>query len=114
MAAVINSTTALWRFVYRAEELPLTGSHFGACCGRTWGIVEQESDNEIVALVYEEAAEFVKPERTINTFRLCRDEDGCLAGDGDRIFAIGGLGIVVMQSFEMLLELKGRVELRKG
>ena len=53
-------------------------------------------DKFLRLIVYEKAAEFVEPEGTINAFGLCSDENGCLAGDGDRVFAVWGLGIVVM------------------
>jgi hypothetical protein len=39
------------------------------------------------------------------------DEDGGLARDGNNVLTVGGLGVVVVESFEVFLQLKGGVEL---
>ena len=111
MAAVIDRTTALRRFMHSAQELPLTGPHFRTSSCRTRRIVEQEADDKVVALVYEEAAEFVKPEGAVDAFWLRGDQHGCLACDWDNVLAVDRFAVVIMEGFEVFLELKGGVEL---
>jgi hypothetical protein len=42
---------------------------------------------------------------------LCGDEDGGFTRYGDYVLAIGGLGVVVVEGFEMFLQLEGGIEL---
>jgi hypothetical protein len=97
--------------MHGAQELPLTGPHLWASCCRTRRIVKQEADDKIIAFVYKKAAEFIEPEGTVDAFWLCGDEDCRLACDRNNVLAIGGLGVVVVEGFEMFLQLKGGVEL---
>ena len=94
-----------------AEELPLAGAHFGAGSCRAWWIIEEEANDQVVALVYEKAAEFVEPKGTVNTVGLCSDEDGSLSVYGNRVVAVFGFRIVVVEGFEVFLELEGRIKL---
>jgi hypothetical protein len=93
------------------EELPLAGAHFGAGSCRAWWIVEEEANDQVIALVYEEAAKFVEPEGTVNSVWLCSDEDGCLSAYGNRIVVVFGFRIVVVEGFEVFLKLEGRIKL---
>jgi len=94
-----------------AEELPLAGAHFRAGSGRAWRIVEEETNDQIIALINEETAEFVEPESTVNSVWLCSDADGCLSVYRNRIIAVFGLRIVIVEGFEVFLKLEGRIEL---
>lgn len=111
MTAVIDSAAALGRLVNGAEELPLAGAHLGAGSGRAWWIVEEEANDQIIALVNEETAEFVEPESTVNPVWLCSNADGCLSVYRNRIIAVFGLRIVVVERLEVFLKLEGRIEL---
>jgi hypothetical protein len=42
---------------------------------------------------------------------LCGDEESGLAGYGDCVVAFGRFGVIIVQGFEVFLELEGRVEL---
>jgi len=55
MAAVVDSTATLWRLVYSTEKLPLASSHLWAGLRRTWWIIEQKANNQVVAFIYEES-----------------------------------------------------------
>lgn len=61
VAAVIDGAAALRRLVHRAQELPLRGAHLGTGSGGTRRVVEQEADDQVVAFVYQEAAELIEP-----------------------------------------------------
>lgn len=50
VAAVVYGTAALGLIVHGAEELPLGGAHLGTCAGAAGGRVEEEADDEGVAL----------------------------------------------------------------
>jgi hypothetical protein len=52
VAAIINRTTALGRFVHSAQELPFAGAHFWAGGGGTGWVVKEKADDEVVAFVY--------------------------------------------------------------
>lgn len=61
VAAVVDGAAALGLLVDGAQELPLGGAHLGARRGAAGGGVEEEADDEGVALGDEEAAELVEP-----------------------------------------------------
>lgn len=66
MTAIVNGAAALGLLVYGAEELPLGSAHLGArVCAAWWG-VEEEADDERVALRDEEAAKLVEPDGPVN------------------------------------------------
>lgn len=110
VAAVVDGATTLGLVVYGAQELPLGGAHLGASrLGARRGI-EEEADYQIVALHNQEATELVEPQCLVNARRRRRDLRGSLARDGLR----ARIGMMVMQSSEMLLELESRVELLSG
>lgn len=54
------------------EILPVGGAHLRAELGRTRRIFGKESDDEIIDFHRKETAEFVKPERSLDTFRRLR------------------------------------------
>ena len=91
--------------------MPLTGAHFGTGRRRTRRVIEKESNDQIIAFVYEEAAEFVEPQGAVNTLRLSGDQERGFASYGCNVVRVFGLGIMVVQGFQMLLELECRVEL---
>lgn len=69
MAAVVNGTAALRLLVHSAEKLPFRRAHLGTCAGAAWRRVEEEANNERVALRDEEAAKLVQPEGAVDTRR---------------------------------------------
>jgi hypothetical protein len=73
---------------------------------------QKKPNDEVVAFVYQKAAEFVEPEGAVDAFWLCGDEDGGLACNGGTAFSLlGGLGVVIVEGFEVFLKLKGGIEL---
>lgn len=72
VTAIVDGTAALWLLVDGAEKLPLRCSHLGTCVGAARRCVKEEADDERVALRYEEAAELVEPQRSIDTRRGLR------------------------------------------
>ena len=110
VAAVVDGAAALGLLVDGAEELPLGGAHLGAGGGAAGGCIEEEADDEGVALRDEEAAELVEPEGAVDAGGWLGELDGRVAVDG-----LGAVGReVVVQGGEVLLKLEGRVELRCG
>ena len=81
VAAVVDGAAALGRVVHGAEELPLGGAHLGAGGGAAGRGVEEEADDEAVALLDEEAAELVQPEGTVGGGRRGGEDLGGLPGD---------------------------------
>jgi hypothetical protein len=61
VAAVVDGTTRLRWIMHCAEVLPLGGAHLGTGCGRAWWVIVEESNQDGVDLLYEEAAQFVEP-----------------------------------------------------
>jgi hypothetical protein len=97
--------------MHGAQELPFTSPHLRTGCRGTGRIVEKKPNDNVVAFVYQETAEFVEPEGAVHTFRLCGNEDGGLACNGNDVLAFSGLGVVMVKSFEVFLKLKGGIEL---
>ena len=59
-----------------------------------------------------EASEFVEPERAVDVGRRGGYEQGCFVGEGHGCCGISfGAGVLVVKCFEVLLQLKGRIEL---
>lgn len=107
VAAVVDGAAALGLLVDGAEELPLGGAHLGTRAGATGRRVEEEADDERVALRDEEATELVEPDGAVDARRgLSELQRGCacegLCGEGR---------VVEVQRGEVLLELEGRLEL---
>lgn len=107
VTAVVDGAAGLGLLVYGAEELPFGGAHFGAGARAAGGCVEEEADNEGVALRDEKAAELVKPYRPFDAGRWLSQQEGALAAEGLSSFP----DVVVVQGCEVLLELECRVEL---
>lgn len=105
MAAVVNGTAALRLLVHGTEKLPFRRAHLGACAGAARRRVEEEADDERVALRDEEAAELVEPESAIDAGGRLGELES--RGAGQRLRAGGGA--VIVQSSEMLLKLERRV-----
>ena len=61
MTTIVDGAAGFWRVMYCAEVLPFRGTHFRTtlCCA--WGIVGEESNDDIVGLDGEEAAELIQP-----------------------------------------------------
>ena len=107
VAAIVDGAAALGLLVDGAEELPLGGAHLGTRVGAAGRRVEEEADNEGVALRDEEAAELVEPQRPVDTRRRLRELKGRGAGQ-----SLGAKRrVVIVQGGEVLLKLKGGVEL---
>jgi hypothetical protein len=85
MATIIDRAAALRGLVHRAQELPFRGAHLGAGGRGTGGAVEEEADDEVVAFVYQEAAELVEPEGAVDAVGGCGEDGGCYAADGDEV-----------------------------
>jgi hypothetical protein len=68
MAAVIYGTAALRLLMYGTEELPFRSAHLGTRVGAAWWGIEEEADDERVALRDEEAAELVEPESAVDAW----------------------------------------------
>lgn len=107
VAAVVDGAAALGLLVHGAQELPLGGAHLGTGVGATRGGVEEEADDEGVALRDEEAAELVEPDGTVDAGRGLGELVG--GGAGERLGV--GRGVVAVQGGEVFLKLKGRVQL---
>lgn len=67
VAAVVDGAAALGLLMNGAEKLPLGGAHLGAGVCAAGRRVEEEADDEGVALRDEEAAELVEPDCAVNT-----------------------------------------------
>lgn len=112
VAAVIDGATGLWGVVHGAEILPLRGAHFRACDGRARRCVREQCDNDGVDLLREEPTQLVQPQRLVHVLWRLRKLQGhflvhCnLAVQADRMCE------EMVQSFEVLGELEGRVYLR--
>lgn len=107
VAAVVNRTTALRLLVNGAEKLPLGGTHLGASASATGWCVEQETNDERVALGNQEAAELVKPEGTVDAGGRLSQLQG---GRTSKRLGVGG-GMIAVEGREVLLQLEGRVQL---
>jgi hypothetical protein len=108
VAAVVDGAATLGLLVDGAEKLPFRGSHFGTCLRATRRGIEEEANDELVALGDEESAQLIEPNGSVDASRWLGKLVRGLASNGLR--ARGGM--MVVQSGEMLLKLKGRVELR--
>ena len=112
MAAVVDGATRLGRVVHGAEVLPLRGAHFRACDGRARRCVGKQCDNDGVDLLREESTQLVQPQRLVHVLWRLRKLEGhflvhCnLAVQADRVCE------EMVQSFEVLGKLEGRVYLR--
>ena len=107
VAAVVDGAAGFRGVVHGAQELPLRGAHLRARGGAAGRGVEEEADDEGVALRDEEAAELVEPEGAVDARGRRGEELGRLAGYGYGVAA----GVVVVEGGEVLLELEGGVEL---
>jgi hypothetical protein len=70
------------------EKLPLTCAHLGTSCCGAWRIIKEKAYDEVIAVIYQESAEFVEPERPVNTLRLGRNQLSSLAAYRYRGIAI--------------------------
>lgn len=92
VAAVVDGAAGLGGVVHGAQELPLRGAHLRARGGAAGRRVEEEADDEGVALGDQEAAELVEPEGAVDRGRGGGEEPGGLAGYGHGVAA----GVVVV------------------
>lgn len=107
VAAVINGAAALGLLVDGAQELPLRGAHLGARGRAARRGVEEEADDQVVALGDEEAAELIEPEGAVGAWRGSSELDGGGAGDG-----LGAaFAVVVVERSKVLLQLERGIEL---
>jgi hypothetical protein len=84
MATIINRTARFRLLVHRAEELPFTSPHLGTGQGGAGRGVEEEADEEGIALLDYETGEFVEPEGAVDGWGGGRgEEEGGLADYGD-------------------------------
>lgn len=102
VAAVVDGAAALGLLVNGAQELPLGRAHLGTGRGAARGRVEQEAHDEGVASGDEESAELVEPDGAIDGGGGC----GKLHCGVARYRLGSGSCVVVVESGEMLLELK--------
>lgn len=109
VAAVVDSATTLGLLVDGAQKLPLGGAHLGTGGGTAGRRVEEEADDEVVALRDEEAAELVEPQGPIDRRWRRRELDGRRAGYGLRVAG----RVVIVEGGEVFLELEGRIELQR-
>lgn len=103
VTAIVYRAARFWGFMYGAEKLPFAGAHFRAGCRRTWWSVEEETNDQIIAFIDQKTAELVKPQSSINVFRRCRNNRGSRSCDWNCMSTIRRFGMVVMESFKMLL-----------
>jgi hypothetical protein len=69
VTAVVDGTAILGRLVHGTQELPLARTHFGArgCAARRG--IEQEADDQAVALSNQEPAQLIQPQGFVHTSR---------------------------------------------
>lgn len=111
MAAVIDRATRFGRVVDRAKVLPLRSSHLGASRRRARRVLSKESDDEVINFHSEESAEFVKPKRSVDALGGFRQLYRNLAVNRDHGVRSFGFCKVMIQGFEVFLELERRVKL---
>ena len=112
MAAVVDRTTGLWWLVNCTQVLPLGGAHFGACRSGAWRIFPEEEDSDYIGFHDQEAAKLVKPERAVDIgWGNCYFFGGLTCDRSYSFAAVGRTRMVILESLEVLLELKGRVKL---
>lgn len=66
VTAVVDRTAALRLLVDGTQKLPLRGAHLGTRAGAAGRLIEEEADDERVALGNEETAEFVEPDGAVD------------------------------------------------
>lgn len=66
MTAVIDGAARLRWIVYRAQILPFACPHLVAGQAGAWRVIGEQSIDDVVDLLTEEAAEFVEPERLVD------------------------------------------------
>ena len=103
VAAVVDCAAALWCIMHGTQKLPLARSHLRAGGGAAGRLIEQETNNEVVALCNQKAAKLVQPDRLIDMGRGRRKNLGRLPGDGS---CVAG-GMMPMKCCQVLLELEG-------
>jgi hypothetical protein len=73
VTAVVDGAAALGLFVHSAEELPFGSAHFRARVRTAWRGVEEEANDQGVALRDEEAAELIEPDSPVDAIGRCRE-----------------------------------------
>lgn len=73
VTAVVDGAAALGLLVHSAEELPFGSAHFRARARTAWGGVEEEANDQGVALRDEEAAELIEPDGPVDAIGRCRE-----------------------------------------
>lgn len=94
-----------------AKVLPLRCAHLRARLRRARRILGEKRNEQIINFHREESAKFVKPEGPVDALWWFRELDRDLAVNRDHRVRSFGFRKVVVQGFEMLLELERGVEL---
>lgn len=115
MTAVVNRGAGLRGIVHGAEVLPFASAHlWTGRCGARFGGVTEQTDNDSICLLNEEAAELVEPDVTRGVWgrssKFFRDIG---SNRLDRV-AVGGMGVRVMKCFQVFGQLEGRIELSRS
>jgi hypothetical protein len=106
MAAVIDSAAGLRRLVDSAKILPLRCAHLRAGLRRARRILGKKRNEQIINFHREESAKFVKPEGPVDSLWWFRELDRDLAVNRDHRVRSFGFRKVVVQGFQVLLELE--------
>ena len=112
VAAVVDCAAGLWRVVDSAEVLPLGSAHLGTCDGRARRRVRKQGDDDRVDLLREEPAQLVQPQRLVNILWRLRQLQGHVLVHRDLAVCAERVREEVVQRFEVLGELEGRINLR--
>ena len=115
VAAIIDGAAGFGGLVDGAEVLPFGGAHFGTGSSGARGVIREEMDDELVGFDDEEAAEFVEPEGAVGGVRGFCDGEGGGAGEwGGMVRAgVAGTSVVVVEGFEVFLQLESGVDLNE-
>ena len=97
--------------MHSTKILPVRGAHLWADLrGARW-IFSEESDYEIVDLHRHETTEFIEPESAFYPFRRLSDLYRNFSRDWDNRVRTLGLRIVIVERFQVFLQLKRRIDL---
>lgn len=112
MAAVVDCTAWFRGIVHGAEVLPFGGTHFRTRLrGARW-VFGKESNDETVHFHREEPTKLVEPERSFDAIGSFCEPCCDFVGYWRERRGSGRAGKIVIERFEVFLQLEGRVELR--
>ena len=119
MTAIVYGAAGFRRVVYRAEVLPLGGTHFRTAGCRAWRFVGEEGNDDVVGFDGEEATELVQPQIAVERRRRlwamylrwsCQLESSLTHyGAGEAV--VGVVGEAFVEGQQIFLCLEGRVDL---